>query len=365
MPSRARVELGRIDPDAVRTRLELGMIRNLRSRLGAGWRIDAPDYARTSAALEVDAWMGSFTMEPRVRRLVEEARHVLGVDEEVEVHPTGARLAAAHRTDGGPLIVSLHWRELSGLDDGALLAVLGHELGHHVAHNGTRPDGPDPRVVYTRLHDDRSSEVREIAAAYSRAAELTADRFALLACQDLDAALRLFAALSDDPPESERTPDQLLAAWQQRAEGLLARKKRARGDSHPEAAVRGYAAWLFWESDLYRSLTGRGPGRRPILHVDGALAKLVGPSDDAVLPFDEPTWMDGVGEAIYEKGGALGRAIGDRAAKIGEALRGGRAPLPPRPVEVDEEPDPGDPGMDDLEERFAALERRMGGGEDA
>jgi hypothetical protein len=337
------------------------MLHNLRSRLGAGWRVNAPDYAHASAALEVDAWIGSFTMEPRVHRIAEEARRVLGVDREVEVHPTGARLAAAHRADGGPLIVSLHWRALTGLDDDALLAVLGHELGHHLAHDGSGPDGPDPRVVYARLRDDRSSEVREVAAAYSRAAELTADRFALLARQDLGAVLRLLAALSGDASERDRTPADFLAACHERAQGLLAKKERARGDSHPEVAARGYAAWLFWESDVYRRLTGRGPGRRPILDVDMAVASLVGPSDDAVVPFDEPTWMEGVGEAIYARSDAIGRAIGARAARVGAALRTERAPRPAR-VEVEEEPELRDLETDDLEERFAALERRMGGG---
>ena len=141
MASATRVELSGLDPEIVRTRLELGMIQRLRSCLGAGWRESAPDYAHTSAALEVDAWLGAITSEARVQRVTDEARRVLGVEREVEVHPTSERLAAAHRAGGGPLVISLHWRALAGLDDDALLAVIGHELGHHLAHNGARPDG--------------------------------------------------------------------------------------------------------------------------------------------------------------------------------------------------------------------------------
>jgi len=365
MPSAMRVELCSLDPDIVRTRLELGMIQRLRSCLGAGWTVGAPDYARTSAALEVDAWLGALTTEARVERVTDEARRVLGVDREVEVHPTSERLAAAHRTEGGPLVVSLHWRALAGLDDDALLAVIGHELGHHLAHNGARPDGPDPRLVYWRLRDDRSSTIREVAAAYSRAAELTADRFALLACQDLDAVLRLFSALSREGTAGEQEPADFFAACRERAEGLLARKQRASGDSHPEIPVRAFAAWLFSQSDVYHRLTGRGSAARPLLHVDMLLASLVGPSEDAVRPFDEPTWMDGVGEAIYARSGAVGSAIGDRAARLGAALRGAPAPAPRRTEEVasDEDASGDDPELDDLEARFAALEQRMGDGD--
>jgi hypothetical protein len=363
MSSAMRRELRGLDPETVRTRLELGMSRRLQGHLGAGWRPEAPAYEHTSAALEVDAWLGSLTAEARVGRLADEARRVLGVDREVEVHPTRERLAAAHRAEGGPLIVSLHWRALAGLDDDALLAVLGHELGHHLAHNGARPEGPDPRFVYFSLYADRSSEIREVAAAYSRAAELSADRFALLACQDLDAVLRLFSALSDDPAARGRDPAELLAASRERAEGLLASRKRATGDSHPEMSVRVHAAWMFAQSDVYYRLTGRGAGTRSLLDVDMILARMVGPSDDAILPFDEPTWMDDVGEAIYEKSGALGKSVARRAAQLAVTLHGARAaPIGGDAVAGADEPDVDRVELDDLEARFAALERSVGQG---
>jgi hypothetical protein len=93
------------------------------------------------------------------------------------------------------------------------------------------------------------------------------------------------------------------------------------------------------------------------------LARLVGPSKDAVVPFDEPTWMDGVGEAIYERSGALGKAIGEHAATLGAALGRRRTPALRRAeASVEREDAPfDDPTLDDLEARFAALERRMGG----
>jgi hypothetical protein len=367
--SATRTRLVGLDPEGLRTRLERGMVHQLRRRLGAGWEARWPDYEHTSATLEVDAWMGCLAAEPRLHRIADEARDVLGIDRQVEVHPTNERLAAAHRAEGGPLVVSIHWRSLAHLDDDALLAVLGHELGHHLAHNGARADGPDPRLVYWRLHDDRSSEIREVAAAYSRASELTADRFALLACQDLDAVLRLFASLS--PSAAVEDTEGFLASSKRRAEDLLGRKVRASGDSHPEMAVRAYAVWLFSQSDAYRRLTRRGPGSRPLRDIDMALASLVGPSDDAVEPFDEPTWMDGVGEAIYEGSDRIGQAIAQRVAQIGATLRGvpdrrapgsapDRPPPQPRAPERDAEDDPvAEVEEDELESRFRELERRM------
>jgi uncharacterized tellurite resistance protein B-like protein len=59
-------------------------------------------------------------------------------------------------------------------------------------------------------------------------------------------------------------------------EATLAEGDTALGTSHPEHSLRAYAEWLFSESDLYRRLTGRGPGTRPIAEVDQVLLRILG-----------------------------------------------------------------------------------------
>ena len=59
------------------------------------------------------------------------------------------------------------------------------------------------------------------------------------------------------------------------AEELLSTRAVAIGTTHPEHYVRGYATWLFFESDLYRELTGAGPASRAIADVNTLLAPLV------------------------------------------------------------------------------------------
>jgi len=54
-----------------------------------------------------------------------------------------------------------------------------------------------------------------------------------------------------------------------------ANQERSHGSSHPEHSVRAYAAWLFSETDLYRSITGAGPATRTVEEVDGVLASLL------------------------------------------------------------------------------------------
>ena len=112
----------------------------------------------------------------------------------------------------------------------------------------------------------------------SLACELTADRFGLLACQDLSAALRLTMICTTGLSGNTLSwdTDAYLAQCVSLCEGLLSAGEVAQGHSHPEHGTRTYALWLFSESDVYHALTGRGPGTRPIAGVEATLAKLVG-----------------------------------------------------------------------------------------
>ena len=63
-------------------------------------------------------------------------------------------------------------------------------------------------------------------------------------------------------------------------EQSLTAGENALGDSHPEHSLRAYATWLFSESDLYRDLTGQGPGSRSLRQANTTLHKLVRPAAD-------------------------------------------------------------------------------------
>jgi hypothetical protein len=144
------------------------------------------------------------------------------------------------------------------------------------------------------------------------------------------------------------------------AEGLDRIRRRGHGDSHPEQAIRVYALWLFSESDVYRELTGLGPGTRPIADVDRTLGRLVGPAesaDDMGLPPDaEPCLVD---RALGALAVARERARGTVAAAVRSlagSVQGASSACAADPEDemrshlAELEHDP-------LEERFAELER--------
>lgn len=345
------------DIEAVRVPLEAGMVKLLRTRFGDAWSLSLRAYEHVSAELELEADLRGLVLDASVIDAAEDARRALGVERDVEVHASHHGTACAHRAGEGPFIVSVDRRALAHLDRPELVALVGHELGHHL----TRAlAGPDPRLVRYLLQHEPRSEMLEIARAACRARELTADRFALLACGDVDTVVALFARLSDDEAGRGLGPHAYLAAAHGRAEELLARRERAAGDTHPELAVRAHAVWLFSQTNTYRRMTGAGPRSKDILDVNMELAQLVGPAkiarDDPAA--DEPSWFEDVGEAIYERSAALGRAVGEHASRL-VALALGRGAQPPdvqRAESGDDAVDIGEAEIDDLEQRFRDFE---------
>ncbi len=110
------------------------------------------------------------------------------------------------------------------------------------------------------------------------AAEFTADRFGLLACRDLDAVLRLEMQMSAGRAARSIRFDTkaYLQQCQAVAEATIAAGGLAVGSSHPEHYVRGYAEWIFTETDVYRNITGSGPGSRSLDEVNAMVRQLIG-----------------------------------------------------------------------------------------
>jgi hypothetical protein len=119
------------------------------------------------------------------------------------------------------------------------------------------------------------------------AAEFTADRFGLLSCRDVDAVLRLEMQMSAGRSMKSIRFDTGAYLEQCRAvaEATIAGGGIATGASHPEHYIRGYAEWLFSETDVYRSITGAGSGSRSLDEVDAVVQALIGfPRERHVAP---------------------------------------------------------------------------------
>jgi hypothetical protein len=223
---------------------------------------------------------------PRLYALADQAQGALGVHVDFELYQSrGSQRDEVNACVGvreKPLRIELLGAVVTHLDDDSILAVIGHELGHYLAHGPHSPLKLNPYLAYLARESVKGSKrlrVRRLALAFSQAAELTADRFGLLACRNLEAALRLELVSVTGVPARALDADVYAYLDQCRAlmDQALARDETAVGTSHPEHSLRAYALWLFSETAEYKQLTGHGTGTRTLREIDGMLRKLVLP----------------------------------------------------------------------------------------
>lgn len=192
--------------------------------------------------------------------------------------PSDSIRVKALGTDDAPhLIVNLALAEQ--LDDTQLIAAIGHELGH--IQNGT--------LFYaTALHYLTGSAafyVRWIVQpaiialqAWSRRAEITCDRAALLAVKDLDKTLQALVQLElggKDTGHFDRSAaDDYLRSLPDQKRGFGRYGELFK--SHPNLPKRVQALRLFADSALYAQATGQDPTGKPSLpDLDKQVADLI------------------------------------------------------------------------------------------
>jgi Zn-dependent protease with chaperone function len=216
---------------------------------------------------------------PRVYRAAKAAGAALNVRvPAVFAAPAGNLKVKVLGTDDAPhLIVNLQVAER--LSDDALLAAIAHELGH--VQNG--------HIFYaTALHYLTSAAafyVRWVVQpaimtlqAWSRRAEITCDRAALLAVGDLDKTLQAMVTLElGVGRDAAFSAEDYLRAVPEAAEPKRSLTRYAElFRSHPNVAKRVQALRLFAGSALYATATGQDPAGKPSLpEIDKQVARLI------------------------------------------------------------------------------------------
>lgn len=239
-------------------------------------------------------------MAPNLYRVARELTTRFGIDAPVEIYQAAGAENAAMHSVRSPVLMEVQGRMLSLLDDDTLAALLGHELGHYLAHGEDNPHRGPTLAAMTILHGGNAPEALMAAAQrLSMAQELTADRIGLLACSGLDAALRLEMVVVTGLAAETLTWDTeaYLAQSRDLMETTLAEGEIAEGSTHPEHSLRTWALWLFSETEIYRQLTGHGSGTRTLAEVDALLLRVLGHPE---LEIGIPTMLEDPPVEVHE-----------------------------------------------------------------
>jgi Zn-dependent protease with chaperone function len=188
---------------------------------------------------------------------------------------SGIRVKVLGTEDAPHLIVNLELADQ--LDETELVAAIAHELGH--VQNG--------HILYaTALHYLTSSAVFFVRwmvqpaimtlQAWSRRAEVTCDRAALLAIRDLDKTLAALVKIELGLDKgSAFNPEEYLRSVQDAKKGGLGRYAEL-FRSHPYMPKRVQALRLFADSAMYAKVIGKDPTGKPSLpDVDKQVADLI------------------------------------------------------------------------------------------
>lgn len=268
--------VGRIDPEALRTRRERELaeelaaeqdvthaLKKLEERYGGYGFIGR-------RALLTGALRLTRSMAPEVADTLAQCREVLGHDRRVEVYvrADASFQASAIRCEGSPDIIALSSRMLEAFTPEELRFVIGHELGHLVLDHFRIPM---PAVA--KLEDMAGPLVSRRNALrlflWARCAELSADRAGLVCAGDASAAARGFFKLASGLSSDRVRAD--LEAYAQQIESLASApegRQKPRDDddtldcfsTHPYNPLRVRAVVAFWRTDRFRALTGDGAG---------------------------------------------------------------------------------------------------------
>ena len=196
-------------------------------------------------------------MSPELARITAECRAILGVEIPLEtyVYPSSTFNAACVKPEQGRLFILLSSSLLEGFGGAELRFVLGHELGHYVFGHHDVPIG-----YLLQGEQPPSPELALKLFAWSRFAEVSADRAGAACSQDPDAVARALFRLASGLrgtaielciEDFAAQVDEMIVE-EERAEGRITPPMQDWFSTHPFSPLRVKALHHFERSVLAR-----------------------------------------------------------------------------------------------------------------
>lgn len=248
-------------------------------------------------------------LAPDVHKVVDQCREALSFDMPLElfVYPSASYNAAAARPEEGRGFVLLASSLLEAFERDELAFVVGHELGHHVFEHHEIPVS----LLLSGKVVTSPAEALELFA-WSRFAEISADRAGLYCCRNLDAAGKAFFKLSSGlkAPLTDGVVQAMLDQMGDiEAAGSVKGEDMERRDwisTHPFSPLRIKASMMFDKSELMQS-----SGGTPMDEVETEVEKLL-----QVMEIGYLKDMSDAGKALRRVLLAAGMVVADASGGI-------------------------------------------------
>jgi len=152
-------------------------------------------------------------------------------------------------------IIILNSALINVMSPGEILFILGHEIGHFLMNHN---------------YFDEDPEVTVEESIASRAGEISSDRIGLLACQDIDVAIRAIIRIQSGLNDSFLRFDTGAFLQQMKTEKLY--REYLYKSTHPSATIRAKALLRFSLSEPYQKIVNNDTGTK-IENVDRHIKK--------------------------------------------------------------------------------------------
>lgn len=204
---------------------------------------------------------------PRVWYLYSEANRIFGIDEPCELYVSQDPYLSAHAFGYKKPYIMLNSATVEAMTDDQLLAIIGHEVGHVLSGHclyTTMVQLVRPLLELGLMNlPGGTFAIMTLRAAlfrWSRASELTGDRFGLLACQDPEIMVQVMMKLAGGKTMDHLDYMEFLSqgqAYKDLDEKLLDSLYKLMMDlpmSHPLAVVRAQETMTWAQSKQYVSM---------------------------------------------------------------------------------------------------------------
>lgn len=198
---------------------------------------------------------------PEVYDLCQEVLQTLGFTEPVDFYISGNSdlnaFTIASEEEGKPHIVNIQSALFKLMNREELKFVIGHEIGHLI--NKDSALKALIRFVYPTVKDQEDSKMPAYLdsriALYDQIAELGADRWGYMACENLDASIRAFYKLGSglDLSNMNVSIETLIDENKKRLDFFMTQNGISESD-HPVNALRIQAIYLFAKAKTQKAL---------------------------------------------------------------------------------------------------------------